>query len=78
MILSVLAFGAIKDIIGASMIEIECNGCTVGFLKASLEEKYPRLKHTSYMIAVNNRYAALEIILAEDDNIALIPHVYNN
>jgi len=72
----VLAFGIAKDIFGGTSISIETNGNTTLDLKTSLEEQYPRLKELrSYMLAVNNEYALDDGILAETDEIALIPPV---
>ncbi|MGZ3778838.1 MAG: MoaD/ThiS family protein [Mucilaginibacter sp.] len=72
----VLAFGIAKDIFGGSSISIETNGNTTLDLKTLLEEQYPRLKQLrSYMLAVNNEYALDEGILAETDEIAIIPPV---
>jgi len=74
--IKVLAFGIAKDIFGGSSISIETNGNTTLDLKTSLEEQYPRLKELrSYMLAVNNEYALDDGILAETDEIALIPPV---
>jgi len=75
MILSVLAFGKVRDIIGASIIEIECNGCTLEALKTALEQREPLLKGTTFIIAVNHQYATDSTILSPDDEIALIPHI---
>ena len=74
---NVLAFGITKDIFGGSSVDVELpkNGTTRN-LKASLEERYPRLKHlVSYMVAVNNEYAQDEGVISEGDEIAIIPPV---
>jgi molybdopterin synthase sulfur carrier subunit len=74
---NVLAFGIAKDIFGSSSVDVELpeQGTTVS-LKQSLESRYPRLKHlVSYMVAVNNEYAADESILSARDEIAIIPPV---
>jgi molybdopterin converting factor subunit 1 len=74
---NVLAFGITKDIFGGSSVDVELpkNGTTRN-LKASLEERYPRLKHlVSYMVAVNNEYAEDEGVISEGDEIAIIPPV---
>ena len=74
--IKVLAFGIAKDIFGGTSISIETNGNTTLDLKTSLEEQYPRLKELrSYMLAVNNEYALDDGILAETDEIAIIPPV---
>lgn len=74
--INILAFGIVKEIFGASTIEVELNNATVAALKNLLEEKYPRLKQlTSYMIAVNNEYAKGDDVVAARDEIAIIPPV---
>ena len=75
--LNVLAFGIAKDIFGSSSVDVEVpEHVTTGHLKLSLETSYPRLKQmASYMVAVNNEYASDENILAERDEIAIIPPV---
>ncbi|MDB5133851.1 MAG: molybdopterin converting factor [Mucilaginibacter sp.] len=74
---NVLAFGIAKDIFGGSSVDVELpQPGTTGSLKLSLEERYPRLKQlASYMVAVNNEYAADENILIPSDEIAIIPPV---
>jgi len=72
----VLAFGIAKDIFGGSSVSIESNGNRAMDLKVALEEQYPRLKQLrSYMLAVNNEYTLDDGILAETDEIAIIPPV---
>lgn len=71
-----LAFGIAKDIFGGSSVSIESNGNRAMDLKVALEEQYPRLKQLrSYMLAVNNEYTLDDGILAETDEIAIIPPV---
>ncbi len=73
----VLAFGIAKDIFQRSIIEVEViDTNSVGSLKHILEQQYPRLKQlASYMVAVNNEYAADDGVLKESDEIAIIPPV---
>ena len=77
MTVKVLAFGIVKEIFSATVIEAELNDLSkVEDLKMLLEEKYPRLQHLrSYMIAVNSEYAPMENIIAVNDEIAIIPPV---
>ncbi len=73
-----LAFGIAKDIFGTSLLEIstENSTATVRELQQLLETRYPRLQQlASYMIAVNNTYAAPNDVLEERDEIAIIPPV---
>ncbi len=75
--LTLLAFGIAKEILGGSTVHLEViDGCTVHQLKRSLEEEFPRLKElSSFLIAVNNRYALPEEQLSQKDEIAVIPPV---
>jgi len=74
--INILAFGIVKEIFGASSIEIELKDGNIHALKNLLEEKFPRLKQlASYMVAVNNEYANDEHAISEKDEIAIIPPV---
>ena len=75
--ITVLAFGIAKDIFGATTVTVSLPGNSdIADLKASLEGKYPKLKHiASYMIAVNNEYAVDALIVNERDEVAVIPPV---
>lgn len=73
---TILAFGIAKDIFGGSSIQMELQGNAVAELKEALERQYPRLKQiASYMVAVNNEYAADDLLLTGQDEIAIIPPV---
>lgn len=73
---TILAFGIAKDIFGGPSIRVELPGAAVSELKKVLEQQYPRLKQmASYMVAVNNEYAADDLLLTEQDEIAIIPPV---
>jgi len=74
--INILAFGIVKEIFGNSNIQVEVTGHDVAALKNALEEKYPRLKQlASYMVAVNNQYAQPELMISNNDEIAIIPPV---
>ncbi len=74
--IKLLAFGIAREIFGASSIEIELPGNTVADLKFSLEALYPKLKAlASYLVAVNNEYAAGDLVLDIRDEVAIIPPV---
>jgi molybdopterin synthase sulfur carrier subunit len=73
---SIKAFGVTKDILGGKGISVEIAGQTVGELRAELNGRFPKLIGLkSLYIAVNNNYAEETRILAETDEIALIPPV---
>jgi len=75
--MKVQAFGIVKDIFSNSILDVAPkNASTVDELKMFLEEKYPRLKElASYMVAVNDEYASTNIVINENDEIAIIPPV---
>lgn len=75
--MKILAFGIVKEIFNNSIIDMDIkNESSVDALKMMLEEKYPRLSELgSYMIAVNNEYAAVGDRVHENDEIAIIPPV---
>ena len=73
----VLAFGIAKDIFGGSSTEVALSGdASVEALRTALETQYPRLKQlASFMIAVNDEYAEAGQVLAQEDEVAIIPPV---
>ncbi len=76
MTLEILAFGIAKEIFGGKTLSIETDGETVGALKEQLEAAYPPLgKLASYMVAVNDEYAADDRVLISTDEVAIIPPV---
>ena len=70
-------FGITKDIVGSNVTEIEMSqSADVQAVLGELKTNYPKLKDIkSLLIAVNNEYAELDLILSENDEIALIPPV---
>lgn len=72
-----LAFGIVKEIFKVNLMEISLpEGSTVDVLRKNLEHEFPAIKRLStYMIAVNNEYAAEDVILEAQDEIAIIPPV---
>lgn len=77
MTLTLLGFGIVKEIFGESAISIDvAEQLQVADLKLLLREKYPRLRQlSSYMIAINNRYATDSESILPADEIAIIPPV---
>ncbi|HCM76821.1 MAG TPA: molybdopterin synthase sulfur carrier subunit [Cytophagales bacterium] len=69
-------FGITRDILGGREVDFEMDGMKVSELKSELAARFPEMKSlNSLLIAVNNQYAADDLILAETDEIALIPPV---
>lgn len=79
MIISVIMFGIVREIFGKATVEVEfshIDRCTVSNLKSLLEKHQPALNGLgSYMIAVNNEYAADDYTFNEKDEVAVIPPV---
>ena len=70
-------FGITKDIVGSNVTEIVVSqSADVQAVLGELKTNYPKLKDIkSLLIAVNNEYAELDLVLSENDEIALIPPV---
>ena len=77
MTLRITAFGVARDILGARLLPFETpDNVTVGELKRRLTEQYPALNRLkSLYIAVNAEYGDEDLVLAEQDEIVLIPPV---
>ncbi|WP_298882553.1 MoaD/ThiS family protein [uncultured Polaribacter sp.] len=75
--IKVLFFGITTDLVATSNLELDVlEGLSVSNFKNLLKEKYPQLENIdSYAIAVNEEYASNEVLLKENDVIAVIPPV---
>lgn len=75
--MKVLAFGIVKEIFSSSSIDLEFdNELTVADVKRKLEMQYPKLKAlASYAVAVNDEYAANDLVIKVNDEVAIIPPV---
>lgn len=74
---SILTFGATRDIMQTDRMELELNDhAKVQDLRKQLEEKHPELERlNSLFVAVNEEYAEGDQTLNEGDVVALIPPV---
>ena len=70
-------FGITKDIVGSNIVEIEMSqSSNVESVLVELKTNYPKLKDIkSMLVAVNSEYAEPNLVLSENDEIALIPPV---
>lgn len=69
-------FGITRDILGGKEVAFEMEGVKVSELKSELMLRFPEMKTlNSLFIAVNNNYAEDDLVIAESDEIALIPPV---
>jgi molybdopterin converting factor subunit 1 len=76
--IKVLLFATLRDYVGARTVEIDIPiGMTVNGLTELLVKTYPRLGKAkdSILAAINHEYAADELIIPEDAEIALFPPV---
>lgn len=75
--MKILCFGVAKEIVGSSELIIDNEQkLTVAELKELLNKAYPKfLDYKSYMVAVNQSYAADEASVSPSDEIAIIPPV---
>lgn len=76
--MEILLFGITRDIVGGTkmVLDPEEKPETVGQLKTWLVNKFPGMgKISSLAIAVDNEYADDDLVLAEENEIALIPPV---
>lgn len=77
MIIKILFFGITADLVHTTHLTLDIDkDVKVASFKAVLESKYPQLKNVnSYAIAVNEAYASDDLILRENDTVAIIPPV---
>jgi molybdopterin converting factor subunit 1 len=75
--INVLFFGITTDLVDASNLVLEViDATTINDFKELLKDKYPQLENiNSYAIAVNETYADDDLILKENDVVAIIPPV---
>ena len=73
--IKVKLFGIAKDITSSSYFETKTN-ISVKELKDTILSQYPEFYDLrSVLIAVNDEYADDDVIIAENDDVALIPPV---
>ncbi|MFZ2282925.1 MAG: MoaD/ThiS family protein [Lutibacter sp.] len=75
--IQLLFFGITTDLVGETSIFYELDSDeTVLALKKKLLLKYPKLKNIEeFAIAVNEEYAEDDLVLKENDAVAIIPPV---
>ena len=73
----ILLFGITKDLVGKQKLQMELPvATTVANFRKLLSENYPELIELNYMaIAVNSEYAADDVVILANDEIAIIPPV---
>lgn len=69
---TVLFFGQLTDISGYASLEM-AHQETVAMLKKNLYEKYPLLKGSKHIIAVNNKMVVEDEIIPENAIVAFMP-----
>jgi len=77
MTITVLLFASYADALGAPTLDLELpRDATVGDLVAAVRERpgAERLPHAP-LVAVNQHYAAMDLVVRDGDEVALIPPV---
>jgi len=72
-----LFFGITTDLVNTSSMVVEVDkSIDVAGFKTSLKNKFPQLKNiNTYAVAVNEIYATDDVVLKENDIVAIIPPV---
>jgi molybdopterin converting factor small subunit len=71
-----LAFGIAKEILGKKAQDYDFEGADVGDFRTEMQKKYPPLARLqNFAIAVNLAYAADNLQIKENDEVAIIPPV---
>ena len=75
--LTVLFFGISSDLVGENQLEVTLEkAISVADFKDYLQEKYSSLdKIKTYAIAVNESYATNDLVIKDNDVVAVIPPV---
>ncbi len=76
--MKIIAFGITRDITGSLFTDIDTGDAaiSIGNLKTLLIDKYPPLgRLKSFSVAVNNKYADDQMVVGNQDEVALIPPV---
>ena len=75
--IKILFFGITKDITNNSNLELEFSeNKDINYLVGLLEERYPEfLSVNGFSVAVNEEYVERDIILKNNDIVAIIPPV---
>jgi molybdopterin converting factor subunit 1 len=70
-------FGQVKEIVGQNLLDFDCSdGDTVQKLKIRILDVYTGLKDIpDFRFAVNQEYVSDDHVLAENDEVAIIPPV---
>jgi molybdopterin synthase sulfur carrier subunit len=69
--MDVLLFGVLTDVVGKQKLELKAND--IGSLKIMLLEKFPALQKYKFQFAVNREKTEENILLNEEDVVALLP-----
>jgi molybdopterin synthase sulfur carrier subunit len=70
--MNVLLFGVLADIVKTQRIDIASVSTTDELIEL-MEEKYPEIKNYNYQIAVNQKQIEGNVVISENDEIALLP-----
>lgn len=74
----VLLFSVLRDLVGAERIEVDLpEGANLGGLVEAMAADFPALVEWEgrMLLAVNGEYAGRDVVLADGDEVALMPPV---
>ena len=71
--LNVKYFGMIAEWAGSENGQLDFSGTSVAELRSQIEKRIPGLNSASYQIAVNHVIVADDAIIAQGDEIAILP-----
>jgi len=73
MILRLKYFGMIAEAIGINDESVEISGDSITDLDTVLKNNYPKLNSLNYSFAVNQTMTNDDVIIKENDEVALLP-----
>lgn len=70
--ISVMVYGQLEDITGASMISLD-DVSNTDLLRDALLNKYPLMEHKKFLVAVNKQVVTEKTAIDSNAEIALLP-----
>jgi len=73
---TLLYFASLREITGLDKEDLEvASGCNLAGLRDLLVEKWPAMAQVPFVFACNQEYAGLDEVLADGDEVALVPAI---
>ena len=71
MVINILLFGQLRDLLGEDFVLHNIDD--TNSLTEILNEKYPKLSNSKYVMAVNKKLVTENIILTDNSSVVLLP-----